>query len=83
MEDAAPQQPKRTQKKPSYSIGAPLRDYLKKFRRERILPVTYERLRHFHEAFPLADADGRATLWDSVIYQSGDISALNEGLDKS
>jgi hypothetical protein len=82
MEDTAQPQPKRTQKKPSYPIRAPLREYLKQFRRERILPVTYERLRHFHEAFPLADADGRATLWDSVIYQSGEISSLNEGLKR-
>lgn len=82
MEDAPPPQPKRTQKKPSYPIGRPLRAYLQQFRRERILPVTYERLRHFHEAFPLADANGRATLWDSVIYQSGDISSLNEGLKR-
>ena len=84
MEEPVPLQPaaKRTQKKPSYPIGEPLRDYLKKYRRERALPVTYERLSHFHEAFPLADAEGRPTLWDSVIYQSGDISALNEGLKR-
>lgn len=73
---------KRTQKKPSYPIGGPLRDYLKKYRRERTLPVTYERLCHYHEAYALADADGRPTLWDSVVYQSADIGALNEGLKR-
>jgi len=82
MEDPVAPQAKRTQKKPSYPIGGPLREYLKKFRRERVLPVTYERLSHFHEAFPLADADGRPTLWDSVIYPAADISTLNEGLKR-
>lgn len=82
MEEPAPFVPKRTQKKPSYPIGGQLRDYLKKYRRERILPVTYERLSHYQEAFPLPDADGRPTLWDTVIYQAGDISALNEGLKR-
>ena len=73
---------KRTQKKPSYPIGGPMRDYLKKYRRERHLPVTYERLSHYHDAYALADADGRPTLWDSVVYKSADIAALNEGLKR-
>lgn len=82
MEEPVTPGSKRTQKKPSYPIRAPLREYLKKFRRERVLPVTYERLSHYHEAFPLADADGRPTLWDTVIYPAADISALNEGLKR-
>jgi hypothetical protein len=82
MEKPAEPARKRTQKKPSYPIGGPLREYLKKYQRERTLPVTYERLRHFHEAFPLADAEGRPTLWDSVIYPAADIDALNEGLKR-
>jgi hypothetical protein len=72
----------RTQKKPSYSIGADLHGYLGKYRRERELPVTYERLRHFHEAIPLVDAEGRNTLWESVAYQAEEISALNEDLKR-
>ena len=73
---------KRTQKKPSYPIGGPLRDYLQKYRRERTLPVTYERLRYFHESFPLADTEGRPTLWDTVVYRADEISALNEDLKR-
>jgi hypothetical protein len=72
----------RTQKKPSYPVGEELRGYLRKFRRERELPVTYERLRHFHEAIPLVDADGRNTLWESVAYRAEDIPALNEDLKR-
>ncbi len=72
----------RTQKKPSYPIGADLHGYLGKYRRERELPVTYERLRHFHEAIPLVDAEGRNTLWESVAYQAEEISALNADLKR-
>jgi hypothetical protein len=72
----------RTQKKPSYLIGGELRGYLKKFRRERDLHVTYERLRHFHEAIPLMDGDGRNTLWETVAYRAEDIPALNEDLKR-
>lgn len=82
MEEPVPPAPKRTQKKPSYPIGGPLREYLKKYRRERKLPVTYERLSQFHEAFPLADADGKPTLWDCVVYPAAEISSLNEGLKR-
>ncbi len=72
----------RTRRKPSYPISAPLRDYLQRFRRERQLPVTYERLRGFHEAIPLVDADGRSTLWESVVYHAADMTALNDDLKK-
>jgi len=72
----------RTKKKPSYPIGEDLRAYLRKFRRERHLPVTYERLRDFHEAIPLIDADGRNTLWESVAYRAADMAALNEDLKR-
>jgi hypothetical protein len=72
----------RTRKKPSYPIGPELRDYLKKYRRERELPVTYERLRHFHESHPLMDAEGRNTLWESVAYRAEDIPALNDDLKR-
>jgi len=82
MEEPVQPAAKRTQKKPSYPIREPLREYLRKFRRERTLPVTYERLSHFYEAFPLPDADGKPTLWDTVIYQAADINSLNEGLKR-
>jgi hypothetical protein len=82
--DATPAPPPdiRTRKKPSYAIGAELRDYLGKFRRERELPVTYERLRHFHESHPLMDSEGRNTLWETVAYRAEDIPALNEDLKR-
>jgi hypothetical protein len=70
----------RTAKKPSYPIRPDLRAYLRRYRRERELPVTYERLRAFHEVIPLTDDAGKPTLWDTVIYEAAEMNALNEAL---
>jgi len=81
--DAPPTPPEaRTRKKPSYPVGEELRNYLKRYRRERELPVTYERLRHFHESHPIMDAEGRNTLWESVAYTAEEIPGLNEDLKR-
>jgi len=72
----------RTAKKPAYPVGAPLRDYLRRYRRERELPVSYARLRDFLESSPLMDPEGRHTLWDSVIHRAEDMPALHEGLKR-
>jgi hypothetical protein len=69
-----------TRRKPNFPVGDGLRGYLSRYRRERELPVTYERLRAFHEVVPLVDADGKSTLWDTVIYPSNEMPALNEAL---
>jgi hypothetical protein len=63
-------------RKPSYPIRPPLASFLKQFRRELALPVSYERLAAFRESVPLADAAGRDTLWESVIYPSSEMAAL-------
>jgi hypothetical protein len=82
MDAPANQSEARTRKKPSYPVGDDLRNSLKRFRRERELPVTYERLRHFHESHPLMDAEGRNTLWESVAYPAEEIPVLNEDLKR-
>lgn len=69
-----------TKKKPSYPIGADLRGYLQRFRRDRELPVTYERLRGFQEGIPLPDAKGQPTLWDTVVYRHEEMGPLFEEL---
>src|SRR5690606_21179565 len=48
IEDARPQL-----KKPSFPVSEGLRRYLRRYRRERSLPVTYARLRGFEESCPL------------------------------
>lgn len=71
-----------TQKKPPFPVNAGLRRYLAHYRRERELPVTYSQLLAFQEAIPLADAEGRPTLWDSVIYRSDEMAGLYDGLKR-
>jgi hypothetical protein len=79
--DDAPEAPfAPTRKKPNFAVSDGLRAYLGRYRRERALPVTYERLRAFQEVIPLVDADGKPTLWDTVIYPSAEMTALNEAL---
>jgi hypothetical protein len=70
----------RTMRKPSYPVSGRLAGYLARFRRELELPVTYGRLEGFRESLPLADADGRDTLWESVVYPSGEMAALKTDL---
>ncbi len=71
-----------TQKKPSYPIVDGLRAYLRRYRRDRDLPVTYERLREYHETAQLIDANGQPTLWETVAYQPEIMRALNEDLKR-
>jgi hypothetical protein len=72
--------PPPTRKKPTFPVGDGLRGYLRTYKRERDLPVTYERLRGFTEVIPLTDADGKQTLWDTVIYDGNEMRSLNEAL---
>lgn len=73
--------PVRTQqKKPCFPITDDLRAYLARYRRDRKLPVSYERLRRFLESAPLTDAEGRPTLWETVVYDRFEMDSLNEDL---
>ena len=80
MADDGTRYPLPTQRKPSFPISPDLRGYLRRYKRDRELPVTYERLRAFHEVIPLTDDAGKPTLWDTVIYDNAEMSALNEAL---
>jgi hypothetical protein len=70
------------QKKPSFPIAGGLRTYLRRYRRERELPVTYDRLRHFADSVPLNDAKGKPTLWESVFYNPIEMESLQEDLKR-
>jgi hypothetical protein len=70
------------QKKPSLPVSDSLRAYLKRYRRERELPVTYLRLRRFAESAPLNDAEGRPTLWETVVYDQLEMESLQDGLKR-
>jgi len=75
---AAPEAP--TPRKPSFPVNAGLRRYLHRYKRERPLPISYERLCDFHETMPLLNREGQPTLWDSVIYRRDEMEPLYEGL---
>lgn len=75
-------EPARQLKKPSFPIGSGLRAYLQRYRRERELPVTYERLRRFADSIPLADAQGKPTLWENVFYDPLEMDSLQEDLKR-
>ena len=77
---AAADAAQRTKRKPSFPIGATLRAYLSRYRRELDLPVSYARLASFRETIPLSDADGRDTLWETVIYPPDEMAALKDDL---
>jgi hypothetical protein len=80
MGDHGTSTPLPTQRKPSFPVSADLRGYLRRYKRERELPITYERLRAFHEVIPLTDEAGKPTLWDTVIYEASEMSELNDAL---
>jgi hypothetical protein len=80
MPEGGGELPPTTRRKPTFPIGEGLRGYLRAYKRERNLPVTYERLRGFTEVIPLTDAEGKPTLWDTVIYDRNEMRSLNEAL---
>lgn len=79
-EDSEFNEPSGTPRKPSFPVGPELRGYLRRFKRERDLPVTYERLLGFREVIPLTDENGKPTLWDTVIYDANEMHNLNDAL---
>ena len=81
MSEALPDQaPPVTRRKPLFQISDGLRAYLRQYKREKAVSVTYEQLRSFREVIPLTDAAGKPTLWDTVIYEPNEMRHLNEGL---
>ena len=82
MMPSLPQQVAPTQKKPSIPISPGLRNYLRRYKRERELSAPYERLRAFSEVIPLVDADGVKTLWDTVIYPHEEMAGLYDALKR-
>jgi hypothetical protein len=77
-----PDEPRPQLKKPSFPISPALRTYLQRYRRERSIPVSYERLRSFTESCPLPDSKGLPTLWESVVYDSLEMGPLHEDLKR-
>jgi hypothetical protein len=70
------------QKKRIVPVSPGLLTYLRRYRRERDFPVTYDRLRRFTESVPIHDPSGKATLWETVVYERLELDALHEELKR-
>lgn len=81
-ERESPDAPRQQQKKPAFPVGDLLRAYLRRTRRDRELPVTYDRLRRFSDSVPITDKRGRPTLWESVFYDRLEMQALHDDLKR-
>jgi hypothetical protein len=71
-----------TKKKITYPVSSRLRSYLKRFGRQKHLPLLYEDLRRYNSAIPLYDQNGKDTLWETVFYAQNELDHLNQGLKK-
>jgi hypothetical protein len=71
-----------TKKKPIYPVQEKLRTYMRRYGRDRELPVSYEELLDWSESIHLYDENGDETLWRTVIYPPEKMSRLNASLTK-
>ncbi|MBC6697919.1 hypothetical protein [Hymenobacter sp. BT190] len=69
-----------TKKKITYAIQEPLRIYLQHYDREASLPITYQDLTYSSGSYPLADRQGRDTMWETVVYEPQALRELGAGL---
>ena len=77
MQEAATQQ-----RKQFFAINNSFRGYLSAFDRSIDIPVTYEDMLQYEDAFPLLDKLGEDTLWQTLMYEAQFGRELYEGLKK-
>lgn len=70
------------QRKQFYPINALFRSYLTDFQRGMDLPVTYEDMLKYEDAFPLLNKEGRDTLWQTLIYEAQYGREIYDGLKR-
>jgi hypothetical protein len=80
IEDPSDKKDENLKKKPSYSVGKELHEYLKEYLREQKQPLHYEDLLRYDMSFPLLDGDGNDTLWMIVSYLPSDKDEIYKGL---
>jgi hypothetical protein len=69
-----------SKKKPIFPVSPALQKYLRTYQREAKLPISYNDLMQFNEAFPLMDKFGKDSLWEGPIYAQDLIEKLHDGL---
>jgi hypothetical protein len=67
-------------KKPSFKISDSLRAYLVRTGRETDVPITYNDLVRHTSSIALNDKNGKDTLWETLIYDPGDLQYIHERL---
>ncbi|MBK8497922.1 MAG: hypothetical protein IPL52_03675 [Flavobacteriales bacterium] len=67
-------------RKPLYSVSAGLNDYLRKHGRLAASPVSYDDLKRYDGLMPQLGADGRETLWNTVLFRPQELHELHERL---
>jgi hypothetical protein len=68
------------QRKLLYAVGGPLRDYLAKHGRLVRSPLSYEDLRRYDGLMPQHGADGKPTLWNTVLFRPAEMEEINARL---
>jgi hypothetical protein len=71
---------KPSKKKPIFPVNARLREYLARYGREVLLPVSYQDLQRFTYTVPIKDAMGNDTAWEKVSYDLKEWKFLRENL---
>lgn len=69
-----------SKKKQFYPVNERLRRYLREYDRAAPLPISYQDLLHFSDAYPLFDRHGRDTLWQTVVYDQSQMPLIYNGL---
>ena len=70
------------QRKQFFPVSKLFREYLHTFDRSMDLPVSYEDLLQYQDAFPLINKEGNDTLWQTLIYEQQFGRDIYEGLKK-
>jgi len=71
-----------SKKKKQYPVTTELRNYLKLYKREITIPVSYRDLEAFNSSIPVYDKNGVDTLWESVFYPQSSMNEIHNGLKK-
>lgn len=69
-----------SKKKKIYPVSDALRAYLRKYDRERALPVSYTDLKRFNASLAVYDKYGQDSLWASALYSPPETEELHQGL---
>ena len=69
-----------SKKKIAYPISALLRSYLKKYREDIYLPITYQDLLRYNNSIPLYDSKGVDTLWETVFFPQDEMQEIHFAL---